>query len=521
MDIRQILHENRDLQQFLFVRGFLLTNAEIDAQGYPFFGQWRCVQLGQYNAWTHPLTGFHHVEQDGKICFLFGHAYNPFTMQHQEVPQLERILQHYGQDDFFEYVNELTGVFVLGIIDGEKIEYLVDPSGMQSACSGIIDGKFYLSSHSQLVADICNLKMDPFVERLVQYKWYPRICGGYLPADLTPFKLMKRVVSDTIYNFDDEKITHKRFWPLAPISECGSPEEYDRCIKNAADILKKNMELVSKKWERPWISLTGGIDSNTTFAAANGVYDHFNAFSYCSAPKESIDCEAAEKIAARFNVPWARYDIPQDSESLDRYPERKAIIQHNNAHIACERENELRKRVYLQMNCPADVEVKSWVSETIRGYWHKHYGRSSMPPLSAKLYRNLYKIFITNRALAHEIDSIFGTFIREFEIDKIPIQYPTSDIHKLEVNLGSWGGLNISEMKYCFDITIIYNNRKFLETMFRVPLKDRISDKHHLDMKRYLNKDLFDMNIRVVNMTETKFRAFALNSIFTLNMLLP
>jgi hypothetical protein len=54
-----------------------------------------------------------------------------------------------------------------------------------------------------------------------------------------------------------------------------------------------------------------------------------------------------------------------------------------------------------------------------------------------------------------------------------------------------------------------------------VPLDKRIRDQHHLDMKKYLNPELYDMNIRVVNMKETKFRAFALNVIFTINSILP
>jgi hypothetical protein len=186
-----------------------------------------------------------------------------------------------------------------------------------------------------------------------------------------------------------------------------------------------------------------------------------------------------------------------------------------------EKDNELRKRMILQEQCHADVEIKSWTSETIRAYWYKHYGRKKMPKLSAKLYRNLYKIFIANRKLAHQIDKIFAEYIEKFEYEKIPSQYPAADMHYNEVTWGSWGGMNISEMKYCFDITIIYNNRRFLDLLFRVPLEKRISDQHHLDMKKYLNKELFDMNIRVVNMKETKFRAFALNVIFTINSWLP
>lgn len=141
--------------------------------------------------------------------------------------------------------------------------------------------------------------------------------------------------------------------------------------------------------------------------------------------------------------------------------------------------------------------------------------------LSGKLYRNLYKIFITNRRLAHKLDKLFDQYIKEFEYDKIPGSYPTADMHYNEVTWGSWGGLNITEMKYCFDITFIYNNRRFLDLMFRVPLEKRISDQHHLDMKRYLNSELSDMNIRVVNLKETDFRAFALNVIFTINSILP
>ena len=201
--------------------------------------------------------------------------------------------------------------------------------------------------------------------------------------------------------------------------------------------------------------------------------------------------------------------------------QKRDLFRHNNGYIAELYDNEARKKFYLRENTDCDVEVKSWVSETIRAYWYKHYGRKSFPKLSGKLYRNLYKIFITNRRLAHKLDKLFDQYIKEFEYDKIPGSYPTADMHYNEVTWGSWGGLNITEMKYCFDITFIYNNRRFLDLMFRVPLEKRISDQHHLDMKRYLNSELSDMNIRVVNLKETDFRAFALNVIFTINSILP
>ena len=109
------------------------------------------------------------------------------------------------------------------------------------------------------------------------------------------------------------------------------------------------------------------------------------------------------------------------------------------------------------------------------------------------------------------------------QMDAFPFygNWKSADLHYNEVTWGSWGGPNISDMKLYTDITFLYNNRVFLDLLLRVPLEKRISDEHHLDMKKYLNKELYDMGIRVVNMKETATRARLLNMIFTFNTILP
>lgn len=518
-----MIEKRKDLQELLFVRGFLLSDSKnIDCSAFPFYGNWNKTELTDgYTAYTHPKQNCFSYKDGSRCFFLFGHAYNPFTMEYDENKILERIAAAYGTADYLDCIDEMTGIFVFGVICDGKVEFLVDPSGMQSAYYGYVDSSFYITSHSQLIGDICNLHMDSFVQELIAYKWYYRVMGPYLPADLTQFSAVKRIVPDIMYTHCEGRTTYYRFYPLKRFEECKTDKEYNEVIARGAEILKNNMELVSKKWSNPYISLTGGIDSNTTFASANGIYDRFRTFSYISAEKETIDAKAAKTIAEKFNVNHTEYMIPESKAALKDFDEIAQIIDHNNGYIAKGNENEYRKRVYLLQNFNADVEVKSWVSETIRAYWYKHYGRKSMPKLSPKLYRNLYKIFIFNRPLAHKVDKVFAKYIDEFEYKKIPDCYPPADIHYNEVTWGSWGGLNISEMKIYTDIAIIYNNRKFLDLMFRVPLDKRISDQHHLDMKKILNKDLYDMNIRVVNMKETDFRAFMLNIIFTINSFLP
>lgn len=445
-------------------------------------------------------------------------------MEHEEEKCLTRIGESIGKVNFWEKVSELTGVFVLGWIDTEgNISVITDPSGMQSSYYGEINKNFLVTSHCQILGDLYDLKMNELTKELLDYKWYYRVMGPYLPGDLTQFDEVTRIVPNIVYTYNAKsgKVSHKRFYPLKNNPQVKDDKEYQEVIKKAANILKNGADLVAKKWKKPAISLTGGIDSNTTFAACNGHYNEFSTFSYLSAHKETIDVEAAKKIATRFNTDHCIFNIPETSDGLDDFELKKEIINHNDGYIYRLYDNEIRKRIYLEKELPYDVEIKSWVSETIRAYWYKHYGRTSMPDLSAKLFRNLYKIFIANRSLAHKIDKVFEAYIEKYDYRKISKDYLPADLHYNEVTWGSWGGPNISDMKFYTDITFLYNNRVFLDILLRVPLEKRISDEHHLDMKKYLNKELCDMGIRVVNMKETNTRARLLNVIFTMNMLLP
>lgn len=199
-DFVAMLEKNPHLKRDLFIRGFLITNRKInDLSQFPFYNNWKCEEHAGFYFLAHALTGMHVIERNGNVFFIMGHAYNPFTMEIEEEKILEHIAEAYGTDEYIERINDITGVFALGCISNGNVEYLVDPSGMQSLCSGIVDGSFYLTSHAQLVGDLCGLQMDSFVKELINYKWYGRVMGPYLPADLTPFSELKRVVPSHMY----------------------------------------------------------------------------------------------------------------------------------------------------------------------------------------------------------------------------------------------------------------------------------------------------------------------------------
>lgn len=519
-ELKSVLDNRNDLQKYLFCRGFLLTNRDLDTEPYPFYGNWNRTDLGYgYKAYIHNLQRSATFRTENESFILIGNAYNPYTMEYEE----KDILQHLSTvSDRIDYINELTGVFLLGIIRKDSIQLHVDASAQQWACYGFIKGHLYVSSHMRLIGDLLNLQMTDYSQRLINYRWYHYMMGAYLPGDITCFSELTRIVPNTYVEFSGESFSVIRFYPNKPIEMCKNSQEYKEVIKEGTRILRNTLALIPKKWPHPAISLTGGIDSNTTFAAANGNYDKYTTFSYVSMYRESVDAEKAQEISEHFNVPWKRYDVPENNEDFPDFDIWKKLLEWNDGGIGSNSDSDIRKKITLIQNDVCDVEVKSWISETIRAYAYKYFGRTSFPKnLSARNYTSLYKIFFMNRRLVHETDEHFRQYWANTQLKSHLFNYDESDFFVWEMMHGYKCGLNIGAMKTCFDITIPYNNRKLLDTLLRVPLKRRLNDQLHLDLKRVLNKELYDMNIRVVNLNETERRKKMANIYFTVNSKLP
>lgn len=521
--LKNTLDNKPHIQKHLFEKGFLITNAEIsNLSEYPFYGNWIKKQIQNFNFLIYKTVNFFTLDFSEGTLFLIGHAYNPYTMVSDENIILKSIAEAHSTNDRLDIINELTGVFFLGKVKNNKIDFMLDASGMQYGCYGSIDGKQYISSHMRLIGDICNLQTDDYVKRLTSYKWYHYMLGNYMPGDITCYREIKRIIPNTYVKFNGSDYSVTRFYPCKNIDICKTEEEYSKVICDASVILQNTMKLIAEKWEKPAISLTGGIDSNTTFAATNGCYDKYTTFSYISIHRESVDAEKAKEISEAFDVKHNVYMVPENNSDIVDFDVYKAVFDHNEGDIGYNSDDDYRKKITLIQNNVCDVEVKSWISETIRAYAYKYFGRKKFPKkLSARAYTTLYKIFFMNRKLVLETDKYFKEYFKNTKIKEHLYNYDESDFFVWELMHGGKCGLNIGVMKSCFDITIPYNNRKLLDLLLRVPLEYRISDKHHLDLKKKMNKKLYDMNIRVVNLNETSSRKKMANIYYIINTHIP
>ena len=169
--IRSVLDNKPRLRPYLFRYGLELTDGPLAASGYPFYDAWTPVSLPGLQGLIHPDQTFFRADWGGTTCFLIGHAYDPFDMEHREEVLLER-LAHSAEPERRQLIDQLTGVFTLGLIDGDGLQLLCDCAGMQSCYYGTVNGQRCITSHMQLVGDLSGLEQSDYVPRLTGYRFY-------------------------------------------------------------------------------------------------------------------------------------------------------------------------------------------------------------------------------------------------------------------------------------------------------------------------------------------------------------
>lgn len=492
---------------YLYERGFYLTN---DAKRKVSFANpefWNKSEISDgYIAYVHKDETLYVHKRDNRAVFLFGHAYDPIKMVADENRILELLLAAESRNEFWNLVNELTGIFLLGVIEKGRLLLIGDAACIQCASYGVYEGHIHVASHTHMLEDVCCVQIDPYVSRLVHYRFY-RLFGKALPGDITPYKEFKRLIPNHYVVLTDRASVH-RFFPTETYVEY-EDGECEATVKSIANLMHNNLKLITEKWRRPAISMTGGCDSKTTLSCTNGLYDKFKYFSYISSEEERVDAEAAHRICGKLGLEHMTYVIPAQDADIDGVEEVRETLRFNDGDIGKSNPNDVRKRAFFAALDDFDVEVKSWVSECGRAYYNKRFAKSSFPAKPTPRYlTSLYKVFITNRKLVGETDQVFKNYMEKYLFGSECKGYPWQEIFFWEFRVAGWNGLVITgEHKYSYDITIPYNNRLIIDALLRFPSRDRINDIAYKKIRDYMNPLVDESGIAIINVKHTEIRA--------------
>lgn len=509
--VKRVLDAEPSLRSMLFPFGFLILPEEelLDLHQFPFYGLWKRRVAGRFQFVTHPDQTLHMVEGDDHILFLLGHAYDPIALicEEAEILNALKVALDHGDNEFLRAFSRVTGVFSLGVISGETITVYGDATGMQTIFYGHGSGSPFFVSHAALAASLFGFQRSDYVRRLTSSKFY-QLFGRALPGDLAPYPEMTRLVPNFQVTLIARQFTIERFYLLDPMLPCSSEEEFDEVVSRSAEILRQSMRLVSKKWSMPAISLTGGCDSQTTLASAIGNYDRLRYFSYISSPEEQVDAEAAQALARQLGLHHELILIPSASEASKDVRTIASILELNYGNIGVPKSSEVAKRMVLRKS-DIDVEIKSWVSEVARCYYHKRFLKRRFPRRpTARYLTTLFKVFAGDRKLVRMTDKIFDEYLKRYCSDGIFDRVDWWDVIFWEFRVASWNGLVVTgDHRFSFEIDIPYNNRMLLSLLLRASVADRIADRPHAHIRQLNNIEVEGAGILVTNVKHTSMRA--------------
>ena len=499
-EIKKELDANPKYREMLFRRGYLLTDGSFDLDAYPFYGLWTRSGFDRYSLLVQKEQTHYIQCVDGVSAAIIGHAYNPFDMTYDENKLCLDLIAAYrnGTPAFFDKVSEFSGLHVILLADGEKLIACQDACGLTGCFFGKIDGVTCVAEHSQLLADLFSLKMDPKVEKLVQSKCY-NIGNRHLPGNMTPYQEIKRLGGNTYLQVQDG-FQVKRFYPTAPHPEFVTDAEKEAGIAQIGTLIHNGIDCCTRKWDRCAISLSGGTDSKTTLACANGLYDRFSFFSFHSKPQELVDAMGAKKICEDLGLEHTLYHIPTENAELPGFDTVKTILNHNTAYFVNLADNEIRKYLYLHDLDAYDIELKSWASETTRVFFERKY-QLKMPKTLNERHCSIFQTrFFGHPGLLRWADREYYRFLREIGLEKPLFNFEHTDLIYWEIRMGCWGVSVISSQQLYHRMTMPMNNRKILELFLSFPHDERKTDSVHKRIMAYENRAVLDAHVEIQNL---------------------
>ena len=500
IDIKNELDTNIKYRKKLFSRGYVFTDCQsIDTDLFPFYGLWNKTVLNKYVLLTHPdVKCFIGCYEDTYVSIV-GHAYNPFDDIIDEQYISEKLARLYAADysSFLDYLDELTGVFVIFVIYENELYAVQDCGGQKMLYYGTVNGNIVISSAPQLAADVFDLKTDENVVRLLSSKGYYR-GSGFLPGNISPFKELKRLGPNTCLKWRDGQFTVERIYPRSQRIELSSDEEKNETIDKMHHVLSNNIRLTVEKWNRSALSLTGGIDSQTSFANAAEYWDSLFCYSFISKESEKLDAEAAEEVCDQLGVLHHLYVIPDKNEEIEDYDILEEILEHSTSYTCKLHDNEKRKYIYLERINDFDVEIKSDMSEVGRAYTERKYHKVQIPRTMSPRHLTITegRYFLEPWCFQY-VDKCYRDFMNETGLISDINGYSMHDLAYWEVRMGSWAATSFASQEYIHEITIPYNNRKLLDMFLMFRESDRKNDIPHLMLMKRGNEKVNELDIHV------------------------
>ncbi|GAB1579127.1 hypothetical protein [Bordetella petrii] len=389
----------------------------------------------------------------GKAIAVIGELVHPEHIEkaHKEIAEL--LLANWGGRQ--AEIDKLIGRFVI-ISDSKEEGTLLqaDAIGLRSLYYCNTPDGTIAGAHAQMVSQAANGGNVEEQER--EYSLgYPGIDTRFVGVYRMPPNNSLSLKTGTL----------KRFFPIEPIEESTIEDSWDFAFSEA----HKVVESLTRRTP-VLVSLTAGLDSRSTLAAARGLWDKLSFFTYTNGahPKHRLDSRVAQDIAAVLKLKhqliaykWYKAD-----------PDLMAAVQSN---TFCHHQHILACAYYDTFGPQHYVHIRTNLMELARSNLFSHYSKKKGFALGPNT-PNRMALFYSIAGNVPFSDSLRDSFLKQYQDADMEtaLQFASPwDLFFIEHRMGAWQTGVVTESDIAFDTVIAFNSRRIVKKFMGVPQEIR------------------------------------------------
>lgn len=418
---------------------------------------WRTEQLDQFRLHVHPELQCADAERRDTTVVLLGRVFDPIHGVSETDSVLNTILDRLAESDgaFFDYLDYLSGRFVLLVEQDDRAFALQDATGNRALCYDDEAPDCRLASHPEILAAVGDYDRTDGAETIMDVE------APWFPGAATPYSAVKLLTPNTLLTLPDAEV--ERFFPREPLP---SRSLTDELVTEVADIFENSVELLHRDADLS-LSLSAGLDSRVSLAATRRVADdvYYNTWVTGEADEE---VETVLELCENLGIDCALTDLSTEPDE-----EFQDVFTQNTSGMS--RWNRARNAYNLyHRDTPGEdaVEIRSNVSEIARTFYRDRF--TFLPDeVRAETFAKLYAY----EAQSDYVQEQYREFIETTDFSENALyNYDIYDMFYWECRIGCWLALWLLETSIAQEEVSLFNNRHLLKKMLSVPYDRRRSN---------------------------------------------
>lgn len=451
----------------IYSRGFLLSDRPLADDILP---GWRRIPLGSWDLRCSPLLRVATYERvEGVEVAVLGVVFGISSTGPDGDAVARRIAQtvaahgSFGSDPLWDYLEALSGRFVVLISTQSKMFVVGDPMGSLTCYWHRDEESTLLASHTGLISERRGVLSRETASWVLHHPDYVSPGGKALPALASAHDGVGQVYPNCYLEVAASGVSHHRFYPRKDLPEL--------TVDNAFEKFRTAMRRQVSNWLSvepvSFLGLTGGYDSRTVMSSSLDLFQQADtvALTYHSFKNNPVTTKEDLLVANQLALCGGLRHFVMDVKDLE--PGTPMADLYNRSFPSWARYPGLASSLYQALPIRSTL-FNSLGGEIGTGFYLDRGEAVVTPEVMAAKYT--YTPFKYNSRLIKMFEEYadFTEFPAEGSYGVDPY-----DLFYWEHRMGKWASLWFSECDLTTVIALPFNSRPLLEAMLTLPPQKR------------------------------------------------